>query len=560
MPNKRKSESAIPTTVFLSYSRKDISIANWLRNELKEKEFQVFQDLPDTLPGEEWWSRLKQLIRESDQVIFLMSENSNSSKVCAEEIRYALDLQKRIFPVLIDNIDWRSVPEGLSKIQGIYLTNSGERASSMAILTKAMGTDLNWFREHTRLYNRALRWKNKGMKADELLTGDSLHEAEEWLSRQSPKHAFPTSLHQEFIFHSRKAEIANQERTLKESEEQKKKIDEQRGKAENNFRAGIDIITEIQHRIIENLKQTRGVSSATQEYAIQTILSASQKLKNNDPDFYPSSVQMQLAGNELYATTSLAEVFLRQGKFKEAEFSAKEAYKLSEAFRLDDYNPLQRRPGLLNTSKTLAILAEIYSRQNENSKAKEYLEECRYIQEKGLEYYSNYSEAEDFRTELAETFHRLSVTNILLGKKEEALLNSQEALKHAEYLLHKDEDNQHLQIKVAIAQSSVADSLIENNRLEEAQKMLDYAINMFSKDLETSPDNLFLLHWKSICLERLGNVYMFQKAYTDGFEVFEQTLSIKKQLVEADPNDIHYQNDLKIISSKYESAKQLANT
>ena len=69
------------TRVFLSYSRHDQEMAGWLRTDLDVAGFEVFRDIDSTLPGEEWWRRLTDLIALADAVVFLMSVRSSASKV-----------------------------------------------------------------------------------------------------------------------------------------------------------------------------------------------------------------------------------------------------------------------------------------------------------------------------------------------------------------------------------------------------------------------------------------------------------------------------------------------
>jgi hypothetical protein len=301
---------SIKIRVFLSYSRHDQPMSDWLRQGLQAADIEVFRDIENTLPGEEWWRRLTGLIALADTVVFLMSPRSSASKVCADEIEYARSLNKRILPVVIENIDWRSVPEGLAKIHSVYITDPAKRESGFADVISAIKTNIDWVREHTRLLDRARQWQAKGRLSAELLTGPALEEAESWLTQRPPLTEGPTNLHQDYIKTSRDAERAEQERRLRESEEQRKLLQEQRDRAEANFRAGLDVISETHQRVIVGLSNTKGVSLATREAIILAMLQSTERLKNSAPDFYPSSVQQQLASNEMYPTAVLANIYI----------------------------------------------------------------------------------------------------------------------------------------------------------------------------------------------------------------------------------------------------------
>jgi WD40 repeat protein len=193
------------TRVFISYSRKDSAFAVWLRQALSERGIEVFQDIADTLPGEEWWHRLQQLIGEADTVIFVLSPNSVASKVCKDEVAYALNLSKRVFPAIITDINWALAPEGLIKIHALSFDRIEQREEALGHLVQALETDIGWIREHTRLGGLALHWDVHQRPRGDLLRGRALEEAEHWLTQRPKTARSPTNLHQEYIRASRSA-------------------------------------------------------------------------------------------------------------------------------------------------------------------------------------------------------------------------------------------------------------------------------------------------------------------------------------------------------------------
>ena len=90
MKNQKK------TKVFISYSRKDDSFSETLRDRLLENGFEAYLDRHDILPGEPWKERLGGLIAAADTVVFCMSPNSLGSKMCDWEVNEAERLGKRI--------------------------------------------------------------------------------------------------------------------------------------------------------------------------------------------------------------------------------------------------------------------------------------------------------------------------------------------------------------------------------------------------------------------------------------------------------------------------------
>jgi WD40 repeat protein len=196
---------SLKTAVFLSYSRRDADFAVWLGERLETKEIEVYRDLDDTLPGEEWWARLQELIRSADTIVFVLSPHSAVSPVCADEVKYALGLSKRIFPVVLRDVDWTQVPDGLAKVHSVFFTDKSTWDKGLDQLASALLTDVDWVREHTRLQERAHLWLHRNRSPAELLRGRALEEAERWLASQPSGANAPTTLHSEYIAASRDA-------------------------------------------------------------------------------------------------------------------------------------------------------------------------------------------------------------------------------------------------------------------------------------------------------------------------------------------------------------------
>lgn len=138
------------TRVFLSYSRKDTIFASWLAAKLESADIDVLRDIEDTVPGEVWWSRLKSLIAAADSILFILSSASLGSKVCADEISYAATLNKRIFPIIIEDVDWEHVPAVLARIHSTDFKDATKLDAGLKALIGALMTDIDWVREHTR--------------------------------------------------------------------------------------------------------------------------------------------------------------------------------------------------------------------------------------------------------------------------------------------------------------------------------------------------------------------------------------------------------------------------
>ncbi len=210
-PGASQDANAHDLHVFLSYSRKDLSTAERLRDQLIARGFSAYLDKHDILPGEPWQERLAQLIGLADTVVFLLSPDSVASPVCDWEVNEAERLGKRILPVVIRDAPADAVPGRLKRLNYIFLRNAVDETTGLTALSAALLTDIAWVREHTRLGELAAEWERKNHGNELLLRGSELAGAELWVSRGHSGGQSPTDLHRAYITASREGEQARAE-------------------------------------------------------------------------------------------------------------------------------------------------------------------------------------------------------------------------------------------------------------------------------------------------------------------------------------------------------------
>ena len=76
--------------IFISYSRKDIELAQRIVTALADNALDTWVDWKSIPKGEDWWEHIKSGIEEADAFIFLVSPDSLASKICNEEIDHAV--------------------------------------------------------------------------------------------------------------------------------------------------------------------------------------------------------------------------------------------------------------------------------------------------------------------------------------------------------------------------------------------------------------------------------------------------------------------------------------
>lgn len=216
--------------IFISYSRKDIAFARLLNAALNSSGLDTWIDWNDIPVGENWWNEIQQAIQKANVFMFIISKHSLESNVCHGEIDFALKNNKRIIPIVVDNLSAevvnKFVPD-LNKINWIIfeknnhfeitespLEDSGEGMEAVARdpqfqqamekLDETIHKDWDWVKYHTQLQNDAARWQASKNNKSYLLRGKALSIAETEILQSSHKEPQPTELQKQFILTSRK--------------------------------------------------------------------------------------------------------------------------------------------------------------------------------------------------------------------------------------------------------------------------------------------------------------------------------------------------------------------
>ena len=230
--------------VFISYSRKDIAFARLLQESLQQSQIDTWIDWERIPVGEKWWKEICEAIENANVFMFIISKNSIGSNVCKDEIYQALKNNKRIIPIIVDNLK----PDAINKFapelpqfnwiiferNQLFLiqenpdiqTNRPEDSQvafakapqfeeALLKLSKAIHTDWEWVKYHTRLQVSALLWESNLRNPGYLVRGSALEESEQQLLRATGKDPQPTSLQVEYVTASRKEETQQQHEQLK---------------------------------------------------------------------------------------------------------------------------------------------------------------------------------------------------------------------------------------------------------------------------------------------------------------------------------------------------------
>lgn len=213
--------------VFISYSRQDQAFVRLLFGALEVAGQDAWVDWEDIPLTTDWWAEIREGIEEAKAFVFVMTPSSLASHVCTLEVSLALQLHKRIIPVLpapfdtnealeklkarpvdpslkglvgarslsdIASINWQT----LSAINWVQFANKDFDVVTRQLL-EVLQTDYDHAKTHTRLLQRALEWDRAKRPNTLLLRGDAQREAEAWVRYNADKIPKPSDIHREYV-------------------------------------------------------------------------------------------------------------------------------------------------------------------------------------------------------------------------------------------------------------------------------------------------------------------------------------------------------------------------
>ncbi|NES95885.1 MAG: TIR domain-containing protein [Desertifilum sp. SIO1I2] len=201
-----KNARNLMSDVFLAYAEEDIAIMEKIRNLLRRQGLTVWTNKSDIQTGTDFQEAIARGIEGADNLVYLMSPSAVESAYCQTELDYALSLNKRIVPLLVQPLDASQIPPALKDIQYIDLTDNPaaedyQRHESNLIRT--LRHDAADREAHKVLLTKALKWKRQQENPSILLRGYNLRHAEAWLkTAQQRTHYLPLPVQVEFITES----------------------------------------------------------------------------------------------------------------------------------------------------------------------------------------------------------------------------------------------------------------------------------------------------------------------------------------------------------------------
>ncbi|NER81892.1 MAG: TIR domain-containing protein, partial [Leptolyngbya sp. SIO1D8] len=202
--------------VFISYSRPNKEFVQELHSALEATSREVWVDWENIPVAVDWWQEIQLGIELADTFVFVLSPDSVASKVCRQEIEEAIKHNKRLVPVVYQDVDPSQVHPELSRLNWIFLRPQDDFEKGFKGLLEALDQDLEYVRTHTRLLVRALEWDRNGRDNSYLLRGADLERANHYLVQGKKQEPRPTALHHQYVLASTELESSVRDSELEQ--------------------------------------------------------------------------------------------------------------------------------------------------------------------------------------------------------------------------------------------------------------------------------------------------------------------------------------------------------
>ncbi|MGH7846740.1 MAG: toll/interleukin-1 receptor domain-containing protein, partial [Candidatus Binatia bacterium] len=140
--------------VFISYSRKHKEFVGRLHEALKQRERDTWVDWEGIPPSAEWQNEIYAAIDAAHSFVFVIGPDSVKSDNCLKEVAHAIERNKRLIPLVRQGVPLEVIPDALRKLNWITFRDTDNFDAAFNLLIKALDTDLDYLRAHTRLLTR----------------------------------------------------------------------------------------------------------------------------------------------------------------------------------------------------------------------------------------------------------------------------------------------------------------------------------------------------------------------------------------------------------------------
>lgn len=565
MAEAATSADGAATRVFISYSRRDLEMAEALRERLIAEGLDAFLDTHDIVKGEPWRDRLRTLIARADVVLFLISPDSVRSEICDWEVNEAELLAKRIAPAVCRETPMDEIPARLQRLNLAFLRTPEEIEREFPALAAAIRQDATWVREHSRLGELARRWDDRGRPSRLLLRGADIAAAENWRAARGPSAPPLSALHEALLTESRRASARRQRWWIGGVSAiaavtaalavvaflQRQAAVTAAQQAQRNFAAAEQALNSLIFDITQDLKDVEGISAAAIRRILGQARTTAETLLDNDPN-EPRLLRVRLA-----MLNEFAEVYQRTGDVEDARLALDESVAIGRrlAGQGDDRQivqfdavegaiPAEQRGPLRDLAVALELRSDLALRLGDPASARALFDESHGLRRALI---VDDPTSLTLRRDLSVSLGMLGDFARREGALDEARAAYQEALGLRRELSADQPGDQIARRDVAITLDALGDLRRAMREPEGAESAYEESVEIFSALQAEEPENVGYLRDVSAGLAELGLV-RFQRGDLGAAEAaYQQSAETFRRIAELEPDNLDHQRNLSVI-------------
>jgi CHASE2 domain-containing sensor protein len=184
--HKRQANDArVASTLSQDGIASDLPIVVALRRLLPRAGFSLWDPDRDLNPCEDREAAISRATEACDTCVLLLSPRWPQNALCLQVLLFAVSMNKRILPVLLQPVATDNLPDSVQGLEPIDCCQPtlplAESAAAIA-LVQQLNHDAVYHRHHRLLLTQALQWERQRRNASLLLRGAALHYYQTWLA------------------------------------------------------------------------------------------------------------------------------------------------------------------------------------------------------------------------------------------------------------------------------------------------------------------------------------------------------------------------------------------
>lgn len=214
-----KNHHNLMSDVFFSFASENRELEHKIALALMRNAITSWTHDLDIKKGSNFDEAILRGVEQADNVVYLISKEAAESEYCQLELDYALKLNKRILPLLIEKTKdpYQYIPKKISSLQYIDFTcaldpegfvvpkgmeNRREKTpfdKKVAVLLAELLKERGYYNLHKVFLAQGLKWERQSKNDSVLLRGYSLENAKSWLELGALQTHKPLPIHHEYI-------------------------------------------------------------------------------------------------------------------------------------------------------------------------------------------------------------------------------------------------------------------------------------------------------------------------------------------------------------------------